>query len=104
MIDEDEEGKILKVSWDKQPGESSFAYGAFLAFLHLGPKRTIGNAYRAFKQDEASGQGGKRLQKGGNIKVCETSHRVAPSHWEGWYRDWSWRTSQRLRYISTRTR
>ena len=29
MIDEDEEGKILKVSWDKQPGELSFAYGAF---------------------------------------------------------------------------
>jgi len=56
--------------WDRQEGETSKAYAAFVAYLELGPERSIDAAFRQ--------QNGSRKAAG------------RPFWWHRWSSKWSW--------------
>lgn len=58
-----------QVLWERLPGETPEAYGAFCVYRDLGPERGLDKAYRASKGRETGG---------------------APGRWNEWSRRWTW--------------
>lgn len=56
--------------WERQPGDTKASYTAFLAYLELGPKRSLRNAYRVFTEQPDAPE--------------------ASSHWRRWSAAQNW--------------
>lgn len=67
--------------WDRQPGESSRAFAAFVAYRDLGPSRSIDSAWRAAQTKQAA----KKRQKGGR-----SAARRADGRFSAWCKKWRW--------------
>ena len=74
------EAKLSKqYPWDRLPGEDSLAYDYFLCYLHMGPTRTLQEAYRQL------------LQKSGRLVPGQPAPELPPRY-KNMSSDWSFRT------------